>query len=236
MAVNFGIPFGPTGGPGTFVTGFSFFDDFIGSSYDTTPDAAKWDIAGTTAGSVPITAVDEPYGVVSLVPEASGDESVLELNGEPIQMLREQDAVFEIRMKVSSIATNTANWFVGISQEALDMESGSAGAFESNAIGFAAQADANIDAICGDGTSETIDDTTSNLVAATYVVLTWKWHAKTKQIRYYVDGVKKVTQSVADGDTIPAEGTNMTITLYSEGMNGTGVIIDIDYVLFAQSR
>ena len=236
MAVNFGVPVGPTGGPGTFVTGFGFFDDFVGTSISATDDEATWDIIGTTPGSSPIIADDEPYGVISLVSEGVGDESVLELNGEPFQFDRAADMVFETRMKVSSIATNTTNWFIGLSQTALDLESGSAGAFESNGIGFYAQGDANIDAICGDGTSETLEDTLSDLIADTYVTLTWKWHAKSEQLRYYVDGVKKITHSVADGDNIPANGTNLTITMLSEGSAGSGVIVDIDYVLFMQER
>lgn len=234
--VNFALPIGPSARPGHMVTGFTIFDDFAASSVSAAADQAGiWDFSGSTAGSVPVFAVDEPYGVVTLNPENTTDESVLELNGEPIQFLREQDALFEIRMKVSAITSPTSTWFLGLSQTALDLESGSAGAFDSSGIGFMGIQDANILAICGNGTAETREDTTVDLVADTYVVLTWKWHAKSKQVRYYVDGAKKITQSLADSDKLPADGTNLTITLLCEG-HDTGALLDIDYVLFMQDR
>lgn len=237
MASNFAIPFGPTARPGHMVTGCSFFDDFIGTSLSATDDAAVWDLQ-LDSGSTAVIAVDEPNGVLSLSPNEIGLDANVELNGEPFQFERLKDAIFETRLKISSIATDTADCLVGLCETSPDLASGSAGAIEKNLIGFFL-GEADIKAITGDGTSETIDDTTSDLVADTYVVLTWKWHAKSETLRFYVDGDRKVTQSVADGDRIPADATNLTIVIVCEQHAGTtanGVTLDVDYVLYAKER
>jgi hypothetical protein len=233
MAVNYGLPYGPTGGPGTFVTGFGFFDDFVGSSLSATDDAAVWDIT-VDSGCTIVIAADEPFGAVTLNPNDAGLDASMELNGLPFQFLHENDAVFECRLK---IATLTLDWFVGLATSDMDLASGSAGGIESSHVGFFGQGDANIDAQCGNGTSESRDDTGSDLTAATYVTVTWKWSAKSKQLRYYVDGVKKVTQSLADSDAIPSNATNLTLLIRAEmSGGGPGVDMDVDYIMFSQSR
>ena len=67
MAVNYGIPFGPTMRPGHAVNGLSFFDDFIGTSLSTTDDAATWDVV-IDSGATVVIANDEPSGVITLTP------------------------------------------------------------------------------------------------------------------------------------------------------------------------
>lgn len=233
----YGPPFGPMSRPGFLVNSVVFFDDFFGTSLSATDDAAVWDIV-IDSGTTIVLAEDEPNGVVTLSPNEAGLSCEMEVNGEPINFNREQNQIFECRMKVAVITTSSIAWFVGISEKTLDLLSGTPGGVEKRLIGFTAQGDANIDAMCGDGTSETIDDTTSDLVADTYVVLTWKYHAKTEQIRYYVDGVKKVTQSVQDGDLIPANNDKMTITIFADGHQSATAAtdLDVDYILYAAER
>lgn len=233
MAVNFAVPFGPTARPGYMVTSLNFFDDFIGSSFSTTEGAATWFHNGGSGSTVVMSSEDEPTGTATLTPNESGLDAAIELSGEPIQFNRSADAIYEARWKVSAVAT--ANVFMGFAQTGVSVASGSAGGIETNAIGFVTQGDANLDVVTCNGTTETLEDSTSDIVADTYVVTTWKWHARSQTLRFYVNGVKKITQSVADGDTIPANATNMTLVCLVEGVGGTPDL-DVDYVLFAMDR
>lgn len=236
MAVNYGVPYGPAGRPGYMVNSVFFFDDFIGTSLSATDDAAVWDNT-SDSGSTVVIAVDEPNGVLTLTANEIGLDASVELNGEPFQFLRGQDMLFECRWKVSSIATNTAEVFVGLSQTGIDLVSGTTGGIETNAVGFMTYGDVNIQSFSADGTSQTVKDTTDNLVADTYVVTTWKYQATSETIRFYVDGVHRTTHKVGDSEIMPADATNLTIILTSEQHVGSSTLdLDIDYVLFAMDR
>jgi hypothetical protein len=223
--------------PGHAVNGATFFDDFIGRSISGTVDITDW-VVIIDSGATVVLAEDEPHGVLTLTPSGGSaqEDAGVELNGKPFQFNREVDMFFEIRLKVSAIATTTSDILVGLCEATPDLDSGSLSAIDQDLMGFFLEA-ANINAITGDGTNETREDTNTDLVADTYVVLSWKWHAQSQTVRYYVDGVRKVTQSVADGDYIPTDGVNLTMVIMNElHAGGAAVALDVDYVLFTTGR
>ena len=190
------------------------------------------------SGATVVIANDEPSGVITLTPSGGSaqEDAGVELNGRPFQFNYGQDMFFEIRLKVSAIATTTSDILVGLCVSTPDLDSGSASAIDLDLLGFMLEAE-QISAIAGDGAAETKEDTGSDLVADTYVVLSWQWHALSQTVRYYVDGVQKIKHSVADGDTLPSDAVNLTIVIMNElHAGGAAVDLDVDYVLFAADR
>lgn len=231
MAVNFGIPFGPVFNPDFGLSSWFFVDDFIASSISAAGTDAVWDDVSTSGTNV--IATSEPFGAIELWSgdgAVGGEDAGIELEGAPISFNTSLDMLFGIRFKVDALTGSQL--FFGLHTVGFDVGSGAA--ITGNHIGFIARDAASIEFSSADGTSQTISDTTDDLVAATYVTCAFKYSAVDGKLRYYVNGVLRGDHSIAD-DNVPADSTEMTLGLHNE-FDGAGITATVDYIYIAGER
>ena len=228
MTASFGIPFGPTFNPLYEPEGAYFWDDFIGY-VDGAVDVALW--ADVSTSGTAVASASEPWGAVAIASGSdAGDDGGIELNGEPFAFDHTKDLLFICQLKTSSITGG--NIFAGLHTEGFDIGSGAS--IVSTHIGFITRGAASIEFSVGDGSSQTIKDTSVDLVANTYVILVWKWNAASGILSVFVNGVKRSSLKLAT-DALPATGTQMTLGLHNEFQSAASTLT-VDYVGVAGER
>ena len=229
MTVKLALPFGPSFVPGNAVQGNAlFFDDFIGSSIGAV-DVSTW--ADVSNNGSAVLDDDVSNGVVLITSGAlSGEDGVIELNGEPFILQTQRDFYFEARFNVDTILL--AAPFLGLGAAGFD---GGVGVATAAHIGFASiGTDANLIFTSADGTTQTSVDTGVDLVVGTSVVVAFKWNGNSQVVHAYVNGSLVANVNVVD-DNLPL-GDFMTAVLSLERVAGTGGTMSVDYVLFAADR
>ena len=229
---------GPSGsriGPNASSPPFVFWDDFVGVSTmaNAANDGAIWDV-DVDEGDGTITAVDEHGGWMKVKCSATNhhDMSVC-TGGEAFTFQTGRSFYMETRVKFED---NTPGVAIGFFARGTILTEALATAdMAIDFLGFHKPETADLFACATDQTNDSFTDTGIDTTAATAYVLAVEYDGDKDQLRYYVDGVLKVTVAAAGvSGYLPNQNCAWGVITTS---NGTGAIeIDLDYVYIEMDR
>lgn len=225
---------GMIGGP--LQTPVVFFDDFIegGATTETnwghfsdTANVGDWLVSKDTlvAATQMFTVQDAADGgwVKATTDATSGERISAQVNGEAFTMSLRRQMYFETRVKFTNV---TQDAFMGLAISATDPHASRPAGF----VAFTLTGDADIEYATGNASTATASaDSSADLVANTFVVLSFHWDG-ISAVTFYVDGVKKAVSTA----TLPT-GLALSPIMCVES-NGAAEAMFIDYVLAINER
>lgn len=169
---------------------------FEAPSFSETADSAPWLLnvtdGGTDNGEIISVADDEHGGALRMVTnDADNDALTLQLNGEQVAAASGRTIYFISRVKLDDVSST--DFAVGLS---IALASGTNHVLGgvTDSIRFKAEADGNVDAVTEKDSTETDNDTGSDMSDDTYVKLMFEVEG-TDRVNFYVDDVLQNTHT-----------------------------------------
>lgn len=202
-----------------------FFDDFIGPpDYSTTADAATWELKDA-AGTASVAGKDAEHGGVVTVTSGStaGNDGFMQVNGTCFTMADGRAGALHGRLKIEDVDQD--EFYFGLHTTVADLV-----AFTStNGFGFKADADGNLDAISGNGSTVNVTDTGIDIEDDTFFDVSVVVNGNSSLI-FYVNGTKVATHS----SNLPTAALTPSFGVET---NDTGAdYIAVDYIGVAFER
>lgn len=231
--------------------GYSFFDDFVHvpKMPTITTEVGVWNgynVFGSSGATVLSTGV--AGGELALT-EATDDESVaIGSYGKPFRITKYGGAFwFEARLKISTIATTTCSFLVGLMDNtalavAVPMTATAGAIADINFVGFH-KLDTDLGTFSGSYKANTVaavatNSLTGTIAADTYIKLGMKYDPATYKLTWYVDGEPMAsTKTIPDntGTDFPADVGLGPVAAVHLGAAATGVLT-LDWWRGAQLR
>lgn len=170
-----------------------FFDDFVGASFSTTADAAKYYARNVDDDSdTEVYRVEDgfPGGAGVIIPGNNATDSVtISPNGEAFQTLADGHVLFCARFKVED--ADQDKFFVGMHEDsALSTDGSVLAETTKDGIGFYADhttgGTATLKCVCGNGTSQTTYSTSVTVADDTFIKVGFKVFNRDR-VEFYVD-------------------------------------------------
>lgn len=219
----------------------TFWDDFL--DLDTTATTGKWDATALDT-SCTIAIGDTAGGAVVLTNVATDNkETWLSNVAEVFKVAASKPIYFEARVKCTEANTNTANWFVGLSDTvAVDTITDAAALASLDGIGFFKKEGAlTFDFVVSNGSTTTSTASVGTEVSGTYVRLgftvepgldkTGALAATKARCTPYVDGVAGTAL-----DLLISGMDEMHVVFGVKNGSGHANVLTVDYVQVAQTR
>jgi hypothetical protein len=235
--------FGPTRKPGDSVQApVVFFDDFIGAymhtsvaaggsgHFATTADRGVWRYSAEAGGTGPLPVDNADGGWVQIVTDADdNDHAVIQVNGEMFFVEEGRELIFETRLKLAAVTSG--DFLVGLSVNSTDPVATVPSDFIAFRKGSVTTGDAALECVADSGsTGTTATVTSTNLVADTFITLSFEYDGK-DTVRFFADG----SQVHKTSTTVP-KSTYLSPILAFVNSTDTAITATIDYVLVANQR
>jgi hypothetical protein len=211
-----------------------------GHKISTTADKGDWLLTivdgDTDNGAVANVAEDAPGGILTLTTnDKTSDSNELQLNGESFKLAVGKQLYFECSLAIDDV--DKADWFVGLAITDTTVLTAC-----TDLVGFGCDHDGNIDAEVRQDSTASRTDTTSDLTDGTLatfatkkVKLGFHWDG-VDTVKFYVDGVLKVTKTDNGATVLIPDDEALTPTICLKTTAGQVVNGWVDYVYVAQER
>lgn len=213
------------------------FDDFMGSTVAAAVDVSAWDItldavSGSTAAiTLPDTGTS---GELLLFGSTATDVLSCQLNGSTVAMAAGKKLIFETRLKVENVTTDTDELF-GLCEVSVLPLLTTGLPLDADFVGFnKVGASADVDIITQTATAAaTITTGVASFVADTYAIYRFEWDGISK-VRFFVDGAKVGEHST----NLPTTTTLMKPTYALQTIDAGAADFDftVDYSYLAVQR
>jgi hypothetical protein len=249
MPLAYGFPYQPpVGSPDqSLAIPVTYFDDFVtggfeaasANTFSAAADTADWLVTRTGASDGTITMVDGgSAGAVEVTTGTSDDDSMeCQVNGEAFKIASGKSLIWEMRFKIEDVTLT--DWVVGLSASDTAIIDGTPdyigfGNTDNAASIRAINGKNEVTGVCAGSsaasTASNVTDTSSDLVADTYVVLRFEVEG-TSKVRFYVDGSLKATHTTNLPDDV-----GLTPTFCIQAGSAAAEKLTIDYILAMQDR
>jgi len=211
-----------------------------GGKISATADKGDWLVTvvddGSDGGEVYIIQDDAPGGLLEIVTnDAASDSNELQLNGEPVKLAVGKKVTFEARVAINDV--DKADWFVGLAITDTTVLTAC-----TDLVGFVCDHDGNIDAEVRQDSTASKTDTTIDIAdgaiataATTAKTLKFEWDG-VDSVRFYVDGVLKVTKTDNGTTVLIPDDEALTPTICVKTSAAQVVTAFVDYIYVAQER
>lgn len=216
------------------LTWVEFFDDFVGSSLTTAADTGKWFVTTTGTDDTVTLAEVSDVGELLLFGTAADNVSSAQPNGTCASLATGKRLIFEARVKVENVNTDTDQLF-GLSTPSVLPLLTTGLPLNESFVGFnKVGASADVDIVTQTVTaSSTITTGVGTFAAATYTILRFEWDGISK-VRFFQDGAK-----VGEHTTNLPLATTMLVPVVAHQTIDAGAAdfdTSIDYVYMAHER
>jgi len=218
-----------------------FFDDFLGASWSSSADAAKWNYTLiTTQATLPTcldgtdAAEDEAGGILKLGVDNTADEGInMQVNGEQFHLDGGYPLYFEVRVNAASILD--IDWFIGLAQTDAEIITGGV----TNRVGFESVI-GTMSFVSEDADSQKTVGTAITEAADDWIRLAFFWDGK--KLHFSVDindngefEYKGCLVAATTAHYVP-QAIMMTPTIEAIVAATGGTYLYVDYVLCMQQR
>lgn len=223
---------------------FIMGDETVVTSGSVLPGLGRYEVFKSPAAT--ITYENGLGGHLKLLDTTDTDTSTIAAIATNYQVTQDGGAFwFEVRMKMSSVATNENSWFIGMLDavalaEAVPVDADGT-MTDNDFFGFhqGEAATTTFDSVyrSGAGTLATENDEIGALAADTFVKLGMKYDPRDYKLSYYVDGVIQATKTTVPDDTgttFPADEIVRPVIQCKGGPAGSATFMTVDWWKVAQ--